>query len=150
MRALHAVDVSKDLQFQTLYKGFYRVRQKSQAWYCAYFDLMEQSKGNRPRFSYVLNELRTRIGNDAYEPSFSSKFVASTDPWSPVWDEYVLRNTGHTSPSYASRSKHDDAVTAYSSIVGWYDQFLRSPQGRRWVMLFNDNVAEYYKITDVK
>lgn len=150
MQALYAVDVSQDSQFQTLYKGFYRVRQKPHAWYAVYFGLMEQCKGRQHDFSSILHQLRDQIGNNAYEPSFSSKLVATLDPWRPVWDEHVLQNTGHTPPSYTSPSKHSDAVEAYMSIIDWYEQFMRSEEARCWVSIFNEQIAEYYKITDIK
>jgi hypothetical protein len=150
MDLLYSVDLSADADFQTKFKGFYRVRQKSDAWYRSYFEFMEQNKGKRPTFAQVLGELRARIGNDAYEPSFSSKLVASLDPWSPVWDVYVLQNTGHKPPAYNSKAKHADAVVAYASIVDWYRAFMESADGLRCVRLFNENVSEYYRITDIK
>lgn len=149
MDALHSTDVSTDAAFQTKYKGFYRVRQRSAAWYSSYFLLMEESKGRRPEFSQVISELRSRIGN-AYEPSFSSKLVATLNPWRPMWDEHVLRNTGHKPPSYSSATKHADAIAAYASIVSWYEAFMKSSEGRRWVRLFNENAEDYYRITDIK
>jgi hypothetical protein len=150
MDQLFLVDVSADKGFQTQYKGFYRVRQKTDAWYATYFGLLEQSKLNKPAFAFVLNELRERLGNNAYEPSFSSKLVATLNPWCPVWDEHVLRNTGHQPPAYTSGTKHEEAVAAYRSIVEWYLEFMGSSEGRRWVCLFNDNILNYYKITDIK
>lgn len=150
MDRLFQVNVATDVEFQTKYKGFYRVRQKTESWYSTYFGLLENNKGKRPTFGEILNELRDRLGNNAYEPSFTSKLVATLDPWSPVWDEHVLRNTGHNPPSYTSRTKHDDAPVAYSLIVNWYDTFMSSVDGKHWVALFNENVPEYHKITDIK
>ncbi len=150
MESLYSVDVSTDAGFQTRFNGFYRVRQKPEAWYESYFELMEQNKGKRPTFEQVLGELRKRIGNDAYEPSFSSKLVASLDPWKPVWDVYVLQNTGHQPPDYNSNTKHEDAVAAYGSIVEWYRAFMESADGLRCVRLFNENVRDYYRISDIK
>jgi hypothetical protein len=150
MQLLHSVDVSRDAQFQTLYKGFYRVQRKPPDWYGVYFSLMQQCKGSQPEFSFILNHLRGHIGNNAYEPSFSSKLVATLNPWKPIWDKYVLRNTGHTPPSYTSRAKHSDAVAAYASIVRWYEQFMRSKEARRYVSIFNEQIVDYYRITDIK
>ena len=149
MDALYSTDVSTDVAFQTKYKGFYKVKQKSAAWYSSYFQLMEESKGKGPEFSLVISELRTRIG-DVYEPSFSSKLVATLNPWRPVWDVHVLRNTGHRPPSYGSATKHTEAIVAYDSIVSWYEKFMQSSEGRRWVGRFNENVDNYYRITDIK
>lgn len=150
MERLYRVDVSKDADFQKLFKGFYRVRQKSSAWYAAYFGLMEESKSRKPTFPETLDALRARLGNDAYEPSFSSKLVATLNPFCPIWDEFVLQNTGHTPPSYMSRTKHDEAKTAYASIVDWYNRFMRSSEGRRWISIFNEHVDESYRLSDIK
>ncbi|MGZ3881750.1 MAG: hypothetical protein ACXVBF_10450 [Flavisolibacter sp.] len=85
-----------------------------------------------------------------YEPSFSSKLVATVDPFKPVWDEHILNNTGHTAPSYQSNTKFSDAKAAYSSIEGWYMEFLKSDTGKLCVNTFNEKVEQYFEITDLK
>jgi hypothetical protein len=149
MDTLYSVDVSSDVQFQKMYNAFYRVRQKQATWYAAYYQLMQESKGKSPTFHFVLAELSSRLGG-AYEPSFSSKLVATLNPWRPVWDKHVLKNTGHTPPSYSSPTKQADAIQAYASINAWYVDFMRTDKAKRWVRLFNENVDLYFKITDIK
>lgn len=149
MDLLYAVDVSKDEAFQKKYKGFYRVR-RNDAWCLVYFRLMEESKSRKPTFPDILDALHARIGNDAYEPSFASKLVATLNPLCPVWDVHVLRNTGHTPPSYTSRTKHADANTAYVSIVDWYGTFMKSSEARQWIRLFSRQVTDHDKISDLK
>ena len=146
---LYVVDVSQDRDFQRLYNHFYKVRQKSREWYVTYYWLLETYKRSRPEFSVILEEIRKRL-DGAYEPSFSSKLVATIDPWKPIWDTNVLRNTELVAPPYASPSKHQDAVAAYASIVAWYREFMTSRDARCWVNLFNIHVEHYYKITDSK
>ena len=149
MDALYAGDVTKNADFQRQYNGLYRVRQRKADWYKEYFQLMEESKKDHPSFAKVLRKLKTRL-NGAYEPSFCSKLVATINPWKPVWDDYVLKNIERKPPSYASSTKHAEAVTCYRSIERWYGRFMRSNEGRNWVRLFNANVRDYHKLTDVK
>lgn len=149
MRRFREVDVSLDEDFQRQYKGFYRVRQKPAEWYQCYFQLLEKSKQARTTFDQVLMALRDALGG-AYEPSFSSKLNATVDPWQPVWDEHVLRNTGHTPPRYTSANKHQEAVVAFASIKDWYQAFLQSEEGQHWINLFNAHVPGYFEFTDVK
>jgi hypothetical protein len=148
MESLYAVNVSSDAAFQRLYNAFYRVQRRPRNWYQAYFQLMEELKKTRPSFPRVLTELNARLGK--YEPSFSSKLVATIDPWKPVWDEFVLKNTEHTPPAYTSPTKHDEAVVCYNSIQTWYMRFMATDEAKNWIRLFNGNVPSYYKITDVK
>ncbi|MBK6894975.1 MAG: hypothetical protein IPH06_00070 [Alphaproteobacteria bacterium] len=94
MKRYEAVDVSSDMKFQVAYKGFYRVRQKAEAWYQAYFGLMQECRSQRPEFAEILEELRLRLGSNRCEASFASKLVATLNPDRPVWDRYVLKSPG--------------------------------------------------------
>lgn len=78
MALLPAVDSARDLAFQRKFNAFYRVRQRPREWYRQYFLLMERLKGSKPDFNNVLDELNLALGR--YEPSFSSKLVATLDP----------------------------------------------------------------------
>ena len=150
MDKVDAVDVSTDASFQSMFKGFYRVRQKPVAWYGAYFSLMQQLKGSRPTFDVVLDSLSTALGNNVCEASFSSKLVATLDPWQPIWDKYVLANTGHKPPASTAPDKFAQAKRGYASIASWYATFLTSKNGKCWIRAFNDNVDQYWKVTDLK
>lgn len=150
MEKVHAVDVSTDASFQTMFNGFYRVRQKSATWYNSYFALMQRLKGTCPTFETVLDSLKTVLGNNVCEASFSSKLVATLDPWQPIWDKYVLANTGHKPLASTNHDKFALAKTGYASIASWYATFLASEEGKRWIRTFNDNVDQYWKLTDVK
>jgi hypothetical protein len=148
MEMLHTVDVSKNKEFQKKYNAYYRVRQRTEDWYQTYYAFLEQHKNSLISFANTIDYLNATLGR--YEPSFSSKLVATINPFKPVWDEHVLNNTGHTAPSYQSPRKLDDAKTAYQSIEQWYIEFLRSDSGRLCVNTFNEKVFRYYQITDLK
>jgi hypothetical protein len=51
MDSLYATNVSTDGDFQTKYKAFYRVRQKTDASYQSYFKLLEKNKRTRPAYN---------------------------------------------------------------------------------------------------
>ena len=148
MGMLYSVDVSTDRGFQKKYNAFYRVRQRTEDWYQTYYSFLENNKYSSVSFANAIDYLNNNLGR--YEPSFSSKLVATINPFKPVWDEYVLNNTGHTAPSYRSPSKIDDAKVAYQSIERWYVEFLQSDIGRLCVTTFNEKVIRYYEITDLK
>ena len=46
MRLFHAVDVSKDKDFQKEYNKYYKITHRSDEFYEAYYGLLEYSKNN--------------------------------------------------------------------------------------------------------
>jgi hypothetical protein len=142
------VNVSTDAAFQRAYNGFYRVQRRQPAWYSAYYSLMQELKGSTPTFGEVLDRIHESTGR--YEPSFSSKCVATLNPEKPVWDKFVLSNTNQVAPSYTSRTKIQDAKLRYADIENWYQSFLPSDEGVSWVEQFNKLVPEHHALTDLK
>jgi hypothetical protein len=85
------------------------------------------------------------------EASFSSKLVATIDPEQLIWDSIVLGNVGIARPNYGCKDRLADAKTVYRSLCDWYAQYLLSSDtGRLIISLFNQNVKERTRITDVK
>lgn len=148
MELLPKVNVTDDPEFQRKFNRFYRVRQRSPKWYKTYFSFMEHGKHGKPTFDETLDHLWNALGR--YEPSFSSKLVVTLDPAQPIWDAFVLRHTRTKSPSYMSKTRVAQAKAAYESICSWYRQFLGSADGKRAVSVFNSNVKEHARLTDVK
>lgn len=148
MTLFPAVDVASDRDFQRKFNAFYRIRQRPKEWYEKYFHLMQLLKGGKPSFYDVLDQLHLAMGR--YEPSFSSKLVATLDPEQPVWDKYVLENTHTKVPSYTSGKKFEQAKSAYESIQGWYRQFLLSDEGKAVIKEFEQVVPEHARITNLK
>jgi len=142
------VDVSVDASFQRQYNAFYRVQRRQDAWYRDYYALMQKLKGTKPAFSDVLDAIHGTSGR--YEPSFSSKLVATIDPTKPVWDVHVLGNTNHTAPSYANKAKLSLAKAAYASMESWYATFLESPEGKLCVSEFDRLVPSHQRFAALK
>jgi hypothetical protein len=148
MRSLHTVDVSTNREFQRRYNSFYRVRQRSPKWYAVYYNLLETRKKAGIGFDEVLDTLWQRL--DRYEPPLSSKLVATIDPTTPVWDRFVLMNTGLNAPSYTDPQRRVKAKAVYRQIYDWYSANLATVDGRRIVEIFAEEIPEHGEIADLK
>jgi hypothetical protein len=148
MELLPKVNVASDRDFQRRFNRFYRVLKRPPDWYEVYFSFMQQRKAAVPTFNETLDHLWIVLGR--CEPSFYSKLVATLDPAQPIWDAFVLQNTGTKRPSYVSKNKLAEAKAAYQSIRTWYGQFLSSVDDKFVISVFNRKVREYALITDVK
>lgn len=148
MDMLPVVDVSIDRNFQRQFNFFYRIRQRSERWYSEYYRLMENRKRAPMHFEEVLDYLYSVLGR--YEPSFSSKLAATLDPNEPVWDKYVILNTGQKAPYYSSTNKLATAKNVFGNIREWYKTKLESPEGKMMLQLFDDMIQESNNITDIK
>ncbi len=146
--SVHRVDVSCDRDFQKMYNSFYRVRQRPSGWYEVYYEYLERSKTTPPQFDTALDYLWSTLGR--YEPSFSSKLVATLDPDRPVWDRFVLKNTSQKAPSYAARNRVQSAKAVYRSIQDWYESYLCSVEGQRVLRVFDREVGEHHRLTNLK
>lgn len=142
------VDVSADTDFQRQYNGFYRMRQRTPAYYQAYYQLMERLRDAKPSFDTVIDALYAATGR--FEPSFSSKMVATLDPHKPVWDMYVLQNLGLKAPTSNSKSRLVNLKKCYSAIEDWYRNFLGTNEARDWIEQFDSEVEEHANFTQLK
>lgn len=148
MRLFAQTNVAHDQYFQTKYNAFYRVRQRSPEWYKAYYQYMENLKGREVSFSAVLRYFKNILGR--YEPSFTSKLVATHNPSVPIWDVHVLRNIGLRAPSYNSPKKYEKAEAAYSEIQEWYARYVCSQEGKLIIRKFDELIKESAAISDLK
>ena len=57
MNEIFAVNVAENRNFQRKFNAFYRVRQRPQAWYQAYFSYLERCKGRKPLFDEVIDAM---------------------------------------------------------------------------------------------
>jgi hypothetical protein len=148
MRTLHKVDARSDKDFQRRYNSYYRVRQRSPEWYSTYYNLLEANKATGADFAEVLDTLWEQLGR--YEPSFTTKLVATINPNTPVWDRFVIQNTGLQAPAYTDPLKKENAKVVYRQISDWYTMCLASADGRQIIKIFSEEVPEYEEIADLK
>ena len=119
MGKLYTTDVSIDREFQKLYNGYYRIRQRPQSFYSCYYNFLEENKHNFSlTFEQVLHYLLRNTG--CIHASFSSKLLATVRPELPVWDKHVLHNLNLKPPSYSSKNRFEETVALYQQICNWY------------------------------
>ena len=76
-------DVSRDMDFQRFYNGFYRMRQRNSAFYTSYYQFFEENKHNQQlTFEDILHYLYGQTGQ--IHASFSSKMLATIRPEMPI------------------------------------------------------------------
>lgn len=147
MDKLYETDVSKDTEFQKMFNGFYRIRQRKPEFYKEYYMFLERNKTNVISFETVIKHLYNKF--QRIEPSFSSKMVATINPHFPVWDEYVLKNLGLKKPAYGTNNRIDKTINLYNDIVKWYVDFLPTDDSQRLIKLFNNRYKDT-NLTDTK
>jgi hypothetical protein len=148
MELFPITDVSRDKYFQRKFNGFYRIKQRPATWYEVYYGYMESQKGKYPTFSQVLRHLYSVLNR--YEPSFSSKLVATIHPDTPIWDSIVLKLVGIRPPLFTSRAKVVQAEVAYQKLQAWHKKHMSSDHGRLILSVFEEMVPEHEKISDLK
>lgn len=147
MERINKTDVSKDLEFQKRFNGFYRIRQRKPEFYMEYYNFMEEHKGEDVTFDLVLSHFHNKL--DRVEASFSSKMVATLNPNLPVWDEFILKNLGLKKPAYGTKNRINKTVDLYNNIVKWYEDFLPTDNAKKMIELF-DEKYKGVNITDTK
>jgi len=143
MKIINETDVSKDLEFQKKFNGFYRIRQRNTEFYTEYYNLMQSYKNKGISFDSVLRHFYDVLGR--VEASFSSKMVATINPNLPVWDEFVLKNLNLKKPSYGAKDRVNKTIELYKTIVDWYDDFLLTDDAKQMLDLFESK----YPNTDI-
>ena len=159
---LKTTDVSTDREYQTRFKGYYRVRQKPPAWYEAFFLILEREKSNHKiSFQEVLAEMwyETR----RVEASFSSKLVATINPGKPVWDANVLGHLGLLAQSKrigritigkqdieSYRQRIAETVHLHSCIQEKEEATLQCAGFREWKRSFNKKFPQFVHFSGIK
>lgn len=143
MDTFQKADISVDQTFQRIFNGFYRIRQRSQSFYSAFYSFFEEHKRDKDlTYSTVLEALYSETGR--IERSFSSKILATICPEFPIWDKYVLENLGKTVPPYGC---HDlsKIIAVYDGICTWY----QSDEATQLISIFDAHFP-HAPITDTK
>lgn len=115
-----------DKDFQKKFNAFFRIRQRSNAWYEKYYELLrEQAKEERP-FKCILEALYDVNGK--VEVSFSSKLIAAVDPTRPIWDSNVLGKLGCVQQwnDVAKKLRRKESHEPCRSITVWTRRMTNS------------------------
>jgi hypothetical protein len=147
MCAFRRVNVSENKEFQVKFNGFYKVR-RNMVWRQEYYKYMEKLKSESNNFENILLHLKKALNK--YEPSFSSKMLATHNPIMPIWDKYVLANFGLKAPAYTDNNNHAKAIKTYKELCGKYKDICESSQGRKIIELFNQKYPDMVWFSEVK
>ena len=141
------VDVSKDIEFQRMFNGFYRVR-RDETWRKSYYEIFERMKYYEATFAEIITYLYEKTGN--IEASFSSKLLATLNPDKPIWDQYVLQNLSLELKGKTQEQKLDNAICLYNEIEKWYDEFLGTDKAKEYINEFDEMLPNYKWVSSVK
>lgn len=147
MKLIKVTDVSQNEEFQRLFNGFYRIRQRPKIFYEKYYSFMEKNKDTPLSFEKTLRYIYNELGR--MEPSFSSKLVATLNPNMPIWDSIVLKNLNLKAPAYYRKNRLEEMITLYDDIVNYYNHLLDTGTGKLIIELFDQEYPNTV-ITNVK
>lgn len=149
MRLVNASNVQTNRDFQRAFNGFYKIRQRPKSFYRALYGYLEKNKNKEISFEQALSFFYRKFNR--FEPSFSSKVVATINPNLPVWDSVVIKKLKLEVPknnlNKAVRLKK--MVLVYDDLIRWYIDFLKTNEARRVIKSF-DRKVNAPNITDIK
>ena len=62
----------------------------------------------------------------------------------------MLQNTDLKAPVYSDRNRVQKAKLVYRNLEKWYEKYLSSVEGQRVVALFDREIDEHQRLTDLK
>lgn len=141
-----ANDLRRDTVYRKRFNRFYRVRRGAD-WQDKFYYLLESKKRQAVSFAEVLHALHQATGR--YEPSFTSKLVATIRPEMPVIDSVVLRNVNLTLPRHNLRDRTARLERLHEILVSWFNAFLTTETGCYLVKRFREEYPDA-QISEVK
>jgi len=149
MQLVKILDVQKDKDFQRLFNGFYRIRQRPKKFYEFLYYYLEKNKNNNISFKQTLAFFFYKL--QRLEPSFSSKILATINSNLPVWDSEVLKRLNIKIPGYNQdkKDRFNQLVIIYDNIVNWYSEFINTAQAKNIINIFDKKIGET-NITNIK
>ena len=146
MDNFHKCDVSQNLEFQRIYKGFYRVRRNTE--FCQlYFEYMEQHKNANIKLDDIITHIYKKTSR--IEPSFSSKMLATINPNMPVWDKNVISQLSLDAPPYYRQNRLQAVIETYSVLGKWFANYLETQNAKDVIHIFN-KVFPNIQVTNIK
>lgn len=157
-----------DSDFQTVYYEFYLKARwavmSKQGNFQPYFRKL-QTISPTADIMEIVCDLKREMESQSYELSLVSKLLHTRNSSSPIYDskvrEYLSREegiefwwqrkagmSGNSAPrgtSEIEKIEHD-----WLTLCKWYESFLKSSQGLKWIKWFDDNFSPYEHISDVK
>ena len=150
MELVKTTNVRANKEFQRIFNGFYRIRQRPKSFYEALYDYLERNKNNKEvSFEKTLAFFLDKF--QRFEPAFSSKIVATINPNFPVWDSEVLKRLKFRSPgSQLGREiRFKKMLEIYDDIVRWYSEFINTEEAKNMIKVFDEKIG-ILNISDTK
>jgi len=110
--------------------------------YIEFYSYFESLKGNVPEFKDALETFFKKIGK--VEASFISKMLHLFDNNLPIFDNNILKVFKVVKPTYSSDHKKRilKVVGIYRRLKQWYEDFLPSSEGQKWIKLFDEQYPD--------
>jgi hypothetical protein len=143
------VDISKDLSFQKEFRSLYKFMFLNDNFINDYFSFFQEHKNSSPDFIDTLKYFHEK--HDKFFYSYVSKMLATIDPNLPVWDTPVCFMLKFKNPDseLSIKRKIIKAKETYELLTRWYNYFIPSEEGSKWIMFF-DEVYPNSNITSAK
>ena len=150
MDRLQKTNVSKDEEFQHVFRDFYQMRRfYSDDFAKHYFILMEQLKATRD-ISFRMAIERVKHIRCSYEMSFSSKLVHTINPLHPIWDSIVTnRHFGIKAPRASIKDRESACCQRYEMYEDRFYDYLSTTEAQSLIHLFDKRFPDN-GISDVK
>lgn len=144
---LKNVNVSTDVNYQTTFNSFYKIRRKD-GWREIYYNYFEENKYNKNlTFEDIIRHLYKKTGN--VEASFSSKLLATINPKMPIWDQYVLKNINLNLLGNTKEERLQNAIDLYDKIIEEFNILLERGDVQNSIKQIKTLIGEY-EIEDIK
>lgn len=147
---LHKTNVSTDKEFQKKFNHFWRMRQRSQEYYQAFFAYMELHKGDSEQnYKNAIHDIYK--STNRVEGIFCSKMIALADTSKPVLDTIVMEHFKLLKPIYNVNRFINITkwIEVYNEIAEKYKVFLSTEQAQDWLFRF-DTHYKHVEITSIK
>jgi len=143
------IDVSKDISFQKEFRSLYKFMFLDDNFINDYFSFLQEHKNSSPDFIDTLKYFQEKY--DKFFYSYVSKMLATIDSNLPVWDSPVcfMLKLKNPDSELSNKRKIIKAKEIYELLAGWYNYFIPSEEGRKWIMFF-DEVYPNSNITLIK
>ncbi len=141
----HKVDVSTNPEFQRMFNGFYRMRQKTKEYYSFFFSYMERMKANKNlEYKDVIEAIFDKFNRK--EKSFSSKLLHTINPEMAILDSIIISNLEIIISPNASVNS---IISSYDNLNAELKAICDSIQGKKMINLF-DSTFPNNSISDIK
>lgn len=138
-------DISNDREFQRRFTGFYKIRRDRELFLNHYYSYMQKIRNDENiTFEQILKDIYSFQKH--FEPSFSSKLLATLNPNMPVWDKYVLQNMGIDIKKYSLQN----CINGYKKIIQYYNEKESTGEADELINLFDSHFPQFKYFTRIK